>query len=181
TREGKETHVAIQLLLLVLLPGVLDPIPIRIPIPYHPCPPHRRTSKLKTPDSAQVGPIAATRANAVVGQATPSASTAAPASPAGTSRPVRSWVGVARAWGRLAGTKGGGLVPVCWRVRRALVLIRVGVVSMWIWIWVGGIRALGPLWGRAGAGGGTAAKDVDGAALGAAVDPSTEETRRRRR
>ncbi|KAJ7850555.1 hypothetical protein B0H13DRAFT_2284790 [Mycena leptocephala] len=77
---------------------------------------HQRTSagktesppRLQSPDSAQVGPIAATRANA---EATSSTSTAAPASPAGTSRPVCSWVGVARTWGRLAGTKGGGLAP----------------------------------------------------------------------
>ncbi|KAJ7910199.1 hypothetical protein B0H13DRAFT_2272617 [Mycena leptocephala] len=95
--EKKDTHISPKATRSPHCPppGLLDPIPIRIPIPYH-RPPHRRTSKLKTPDSAQVGPIAATRANAVVGQATPSTSTAAPASPAGTSRPVRSWAGVAR-------------------------------------------------------------------------------------
>ncbi|KAJ7809358.1 hypothetical protein B0H13DRAFT_2150138, partial [Mycena leptocephala] len=44
-----------------------------------------------------------------------------------------------------------GVVRWC---RRALVLIRVGMVSLWIWIWVGGVWALGRLWERAGAGGG---------------------------
>ncbi|KAJ7850541.1 hypothetical protein B0H13DRAFT_2086947, partial [Mycena leptocephala] len=50
---------------------------------------------------------------------------------------------------------------------RALVLIWVGMVSLWIW--VGGVRALGRLRGRAGAGGGAAAEYVfvGGMALGA--------------
>ncbi|KAJ7826741.1 hypothetical protein B0H13DRAFT_2120481 [Mycena leptocephala] len=94
-------------------PASSIPFPFASPFPITPALPNRRTSKLKTPDSAQAGPIAAARANAVVGQATPSTSTAALASPAGTSRPVRSWAGVARAWGHLAGTKGGGSAPVC--------------------------------------------------------------------
>ncbi|KAJ7879900.1 hypothetical protein B0H13DRAFT_2050832, partial [Mycena leptocephala] len=69
----------------------------------------------------------------------------------------------------------GGYACGCgcgWVVRwrgRALVLIRVWVVSLWIWICVSGVRALGRLWGRAGAGGGTAAEYVfvGGVALGA--------------
>ncbi|KAJ7906067.1 hypothetical protein B0H13DRAFT_2507923, partial [Mycena leptocephala] len=64
------------------------------------------------------------------------------------------------------------------RRRRALVLIRVGVVSLWIWIWVSGIRALGRLRGRAGAGGGAAAEDVfvGGVALGAGWLVGTQRT-----
>ncbi|KAJ7894350.1 hypothetical protein B0H13DRAFT_2036472 [Mycena leptocephala] len=65
---------------------------------------------------------------------------------------------------------GDGLVR---RRGRALVLIWVEMGSLWIWIWVGSVRALGRLWGRADV-------FVGGVALGAgrSIHPRRDETKK---
>jgi hypothetical protein len=123
------------------------------------------------------------------------ASQPAPDRRAQASNPVRSWAGRERGRGRRAGAAGGDSGPVCSALLVRLGSLRIGahtaavvdagadeggmparagagiesggVVSLWIW--VGGVRALGLLCGWAGAGSGAAAKDVfvGGVALGA--------------
>ncbi|KAJ7912767.1 hypothetical protein B0H13DRAFT_2006067 [Mycena leptocephala] len=114
--------------------------------------------------------------------------------PAWVSAPARPWVGRERARGRLAGTKGGGsafvysALPVRLGSRRisahTAAVVDAGVggrradgggtlaqAGADIDSGGGGVRALGRLWGRTGAGGRTAAEYVfvGGVAFGAGL------------
>ncbi|KAJ7910182.1 hypothetical protein B0H13DRAFT_1876978 [Mycena leptocephala] len=123
----------------------------------------------------------------VAGQATPSASTVAPArtsrhapsTPVRVSDPARPWAGRVRARRCRAGTVGGGLGPV-----RSALPVRLGshrriaaVVDAG-----GGVWALGQLRGRASAGSGAVAEDVfvGGVALGAgrSIHPRRDEMKK---